>query len=102
MRFTWPVPTLFLALACAAPRTPAETAPPTETAPVTEPAPIAAPIAPPVVRGMDAAEVRSALGEPARVEHAESAAAKGSRYERWIFADRVVVLLDGKVVDVAP
>ncbi len=51
---------------------------------------------------MDAAGVRRALGEPARVEHMESAAAKGSRYERWIFADRVVVLLDGKVVDVLP
>jgi hypothetical protein len=101
MRFTWLVLALFLALACAAPRT-APTLPPAETAPASEPAPIAAPIAPPVARGMDAGEVRRALGAPARVEKVDSAAAKGSRYERWIYADRVVVLLDGKVVDVLP
>jgi hypothetical protein len=51
---------------------------------------------------MDAGEVRRALGAPERVEKVNSAAAKGSRYERWIYADRVVVLLDGKVVDVLP
>ncbi len=101
MRFTWFVLALLLALACAAART-APTPPPVETAPASEPAPVAAPIAPPVARGMDAAAVRRALGEPARVEKVDSATAKGVRYERWIYADRVVVLLDGKVVDVVP
>jgi hypothetical protein len=52
---------------------------------------------------MSAAEVRAALGDPARVERVDSAAAPGSRYERWLYAgDREVVLLDGVVVDVLP
>ena len=110
MRITWPIFALFFAallfaLACAGRSTPprgSPTLPPTWTAPASEPAPIAAAIAPPVARGMDAAQVRRALGEPARVERVDSAAAKGARYERWIYADRMVVLLDGRVVDVVP
>jgi hypothetical protein len=51
---------------------------------------------------MDAAQVQRALGEPVRVERVDSAVARGSLYERWIFADYVVVMLDGKVVDVVP
>src|SRR6266545_1431165 len=108
MRITWPIFALFLAalffaLACAGRSTPpraSPTLPPTETAPASEPAPIAAPRAPPGARGMDAAQLRRALGEPTRVERVSSAAAKGARYERWIYADRLVVLLDGRVVDV--
>ena len=96
MRITWPIFALFFAallfaLACAGRSTPprgSPTLPPTWTAPASEPAPIAAAIAPPVARGMDAAQVRRA--------------AKGARYERWIYADRMVVLLDGRVVDVVP
>lgn len=51
---------------------------------------------------MDAAQVRRAVGDPARVEKVGSAAAPGAAYERWIYPDREVVLLDGKVVDVVP
>jgi hypothetical protein len=55
---------------------------------------------------MDAAEVRRLLGDPARVERIPSVAARGAGYERWIYrsggADREIVLLDGKVVDLLP
>lgn len=51
---------------------------------------------------MEAAEVRRAIGDPARVEKVASVAAPGAAYERWIYPDREVVLLDGKVVDVVP
>ncbi len=100
MRITWPLLALLVALACAAPRS--GNAPPAATVKAAAPAPSAAPIAPPVARGMDASQLRRALGEPMRVERVDSAVAKGARYERWIYADREVVLLDGKVVDVVP
>ena len=51
---------------------------------------------------MEAAQVRRALGAPKHVEKVGSVAAPGAGYERWIYADREVVLLDGKVVDVVP
>ncbi|HEX7623480.1 MAG TPA: hypothetical protein VF400_07890 [Anaeromyxobacteraceae bacterium] len=55
-----------------------------------------------VARGMEAAEVRRRLGAPQRVEQVPSAAVHGSRYERWSYGAREVVLVDGKVIDVAP
>ena len=51
---------------------------------------------------MDAAEVRRRLGAPKRVEQVPSAAAHGTRYERWSYGAREVVLVDGKVIDVVP
>jgi hypothetical protein len=90
---------LAAALACAAPR-PRPAPPPAVIAPQAAPAP--AESRPSVARGMDAANVRRALGDPARVEKVASIAAPGAGYERWIYRDREVVLLDGKVVDVVP
>ncbi len=85
------------ALACATTR-PAPAPPPIAIAPTSAPGPAR----PAVSRGMEAAQVRLALGDPPRVEKIASAAAAGAAYERWIYADREVVLLDGKVVDVVP
>ena len=48
---------------------------------------------------MDAAQVRGALGEPLRIERIGSAALPGADYERWIYPDRELVLLDGRLVD---
>jgi hypothetical protein len=94
------------ALACAAPRARPEApaaASPVPAAPAATGPAAAVPRGPAVRRGMSAAEVRAALGGPARVERVDSAAAPGSRYERWLYAgDREVVLLDGVVVDVLP
>ena len=56
----------------------------------------------PVARGMDAAEVRRRLGDPKRVEQVPSAAVQGTRYERWSYGTREVVLVDGKVIDFLP
>ena len=64
------------------------------------PPPRAGATAAPVTRGMSAADVRRALGEPTRIEQVASSAARGARYERWSYPSREVVLLDGKVVDV--
>src|SRR3990172_8606773 len=97
MRFTLPLLLACITLACARSRP----APPPATAPGAAPRPLA-PAAPRVSRGMDAAQVRGALGEPARKEKVGSVAAAGAAYERWIYPDREVVLLDGKVVDVLP
>jgi hypothetical protein len=91
-----------IALSCASARSapaPAAPAPPRAAAgAVTAVAPVA--------RGMDAAEVRRLLGDPARVERIPSVAARGAGYERWIYrsggADREIVLLEGKVVDLLP
>lgn len=91
-----------LALGCGAPRVAPPPVPPVAPVQPSAAAPSAKPIPPPVARGMGAAQVRRALGAPARVEAVPSAAAKGARYERWTYADRVVVLLDGEVVDVLP
>ena len=55
-----------------------------------------------VDRGMDAAEVRRRLGAPQRVEQVPSAAVHGTRYERWSYGAREVVLVDGKVIDLYP
>jgi len=55
-----------------------------------------------VARGMDAAEVRRRLGAPQRVEQVPSAAVHGTRYERWSYGAREVVLVDGKVIDLYP
>ena len=89
---------LALAIACAPPRptpAPVSTAPAPATA-----APAQGGTA--VARGMDAAQVRAALGAPIRVDRITSVAADGAGYERWTYQDREVVLLDGKVVDVVP
>ena len=48
---------------------------------------------------MDPGQLRAALGEPLRIERIGSAAAPGASYERWIYPDRELVLLDGRVVD---
>lgn len=56
----------------------------------------------PVARGMDAAEVRRRLGDPKRVEQVPSAAVQGTRYERWSYGTREVVLVDGKVIGFLP
>jgi hypothetical protein len=90
-----------LALACAAPRPPPSPVAPAAIAPPSVPG-SAATSAPRVTRGMDAAQVRRVLGDPARVEKIGSVAAAGAVYERWIYADRELVLLEGKVVDVVP
>jgi hypothetical protein len=104
MRFTSPFAALACAtLACAAGPRPSPAPPPGAIAPPRGPAgPAASATARRVSRGMDAAQVRSALGEPARKEKVGSAAAPGAAYERWIYGDREVVLLEGKVVDVVP
>jgi hypothetical protein len=64
----------------------------------------AAGAAPPrVAIGGDAASVRRALGDPLKVEKIDSAAAPGTRYERWLYpGGREVVFVDGKVADVLP
>jgi hypothetical protein len=99
------------ALACASPRAtapPVSPPPPPSDAPAPPP-PEAPPPAPragraqrDVVRGMEAAAVRAVLGEPRHIERIDSTAAHGSRYERWIYDQREVVLLDGKVIDLLP
>jgi len=86
------------ALACAAPHPPA-----TVIAPSAVPPPAAAAArATGVAVGMDAAEVRRRLGDPKHVEQVPSAAVHGTRYERWSYGAREVVLVDGKVIDVVP
>jgi hypothetical protein len=100
MRFSSPLGVMVgLALACAGPR---PTPPPPPAAIAHPPAPGPDVAAPRVTRGMEAAQVRRALGEPKHVEKVGSVAAPGAAYDRWIYADREVVLLDGKVVDVVP
>ncbi len=114
---TWPTLALAVALGCATPGAPSQAPaaaapsrapgtqgdlPATATPPVAEPAPGSASVAGRVVLGMDAAAVRLALGEPLRIDRVASSAARGSSYERWSYAGREVVLLDGKVIDVVP
>ena len=101
MRFTSPLTAIALALACTGSR-PTPAPPPAGITAPSAPGPDAATAAPPVTRGMEAAQVRRALGAPKHVEKVGSVAAPGAGYERWIYADREVVLLDGKVVDVVP
>jgi hypothetical protein len=54
---------------------------------------------PAVTRGMDAGAVRRALGDPSRVERIASGAAPAAGYERWIYPDREIVLLEGMVLE---
>jgi hypothetical protein len=100
MRFTRGSLVAIIALASACgphPGTPRRASPSPAGAP--EPAPS---LAARVSRGMDGAQVRGALGEPARKEKVGSVAAPGATYERWVYAGGEVILLDGKVVDVVP
>ncbi|HTT70605.1 MAG TPA: hypothetical protein VMG32_05235 [Anaeromyxobacteraceae bacterium] len=50
---------------------------------------------------MDAAALRHALGPPERIERVGSPVS-GASYERWVYPDREVVLLDGLVLDAVP
>jgi hypothetical protein len=97
-----------LALSCAAPARVAAPASPPDPRLDRYPAAIRAAIRERrIVRGMDAAAVRLAWGEPAAVERTPSAAAPGLAYERWSYGAgpggpaRAVWLADGRVVDVA-
>lgn len=93
-----PLAVMVAVLACASPRRPATSIAPTAA----PPAATAAALATGVAMGMDAAEVRRRLGAPKRVEQVPSAAVHGTRYERWSYGAREVVLVDGKVIDVFP
>jgi hypothetical protein len=102
-----PIPTTLLAaaLACAGQR-------PSSTPPALPPSAAGATAAPgsagaraprQLAIGGDAASVRRELGDPLKVEKIESAAAPGTRYERWLYrGGREVVFVDGKVADVLP
>src|SRR5574337_544116 len=87
------------ALGCATAR---PTSAPARNTPATSGAAASASGAAIVTPGLTAAEVRRRLGDPRKVERVPSAAVQGAVYERWAYPDREVVLLDGKVIGVAP